>query len=156
MRLVVIVLIAFFVGGCVHWLYRDFMTGRAEREERDRLLQLVEDYVRAVSANDEVALENLTIGQANLDLSYDISHPRPDFSYPPLVATLRSAVATYGPAEVERFVVEAIGDTTAVGHLITSFADPRHPSERRHITNTGGEVLFKMQDGKWRISGTVL
>lgn len=82
------------------------MTGGAERQEHDRLLQLVEDYVRAVSANGQVALENLTICQANLDLSYDISHPRPDFCYPPLVATLRSAVATYGPAEVERHRVE--------------------------------------------------
>ncbi|TQK30179.1 hypothetical protein [Arthrobacter sp. SLBN-53] len=144
MHLVAIALIATLVGACTYWLYADIVTERAERRAHSSLLQVVEDYVTAVNGHDRKILESLTVGPMKADLPYDIISP------------IRVAAEAHGPAAVERFTVEAVGETTAIGYLVTSFADPRHSSERNHTTNISSEIVFKKDDGVWRISGTVL
>lgn len=156
MRTVLIALLAAFIGGISTWLYGDAMAERSASEEHTALKELTDDYIAAINNNDYEKLEQITIGQANIDLSYDISRPRPDFVSPPLLATLRAAVEWRGSAEIESFKVEALGDSVAVGYLLTSFPDPRHADRRSHLTNTSGQILFKKEDGVWRINGTVL
>ena len=144
MHLVAIALIAALVGACTYWLYADIVTERAERKAHSSLLRVVEGYVTAINSHDRKILERTTVGPMKVDVPYDIISP------------IRVAVEAHGPAAVENFTVEAVGETTAIGYLVTSFADPRLPPERSHITNISSEIVFKKEDGVWRISGTVL
>ena len=156
MHLVAIALISMLAGACTYWLCVDIAAERTERRRHALLLQLVEDYVAEVNDNDRKVPESLTIGRPIPILALDISNRGTDFSSPPLTAALRSAVDVHGAAIIEGFTVEAVGEATAIGHLITSFDDLRHPSERRQILRVAGEIVFKKEDGDWRISGTVL
>ena len=154
-HLVAIALISVLVGACTYWLYADIVTERVERKEHGALLRLVEELVSELN-DDQRVPEFSTIGNGNPHPSDDIGYRGADSTSPPLTAVLRSAVEMHGPAAIERFIVEAVGEMTAIGHLIASFTDPGHPSERGQNLRVAGEMVFKKEDGDWRISGTVL
>lgn len=156
MHLVAIALISMLAGACTYWLCVDIAAERTERRRHAFLLRLVEDYVAEVNDNDRKVPESLTIGRPKPPLALDIRDRGADFADPPLTAALRSAVDAHGPAAVEKFTVEAVGEAIAIGHLIASFSDLQHPSERGQLLRVAGEIVFKKEDGDWRISGTVL
>ena len=156
MKILIAVLLAAVTGGCAVWGYGEAMSNKSEDSLHATLRQLAEDFVDAANRGDREAMDQLTKGRAHYEVGFAFEQKLPDFIGPPLGASLISAAGIWGPAEVDQFRLEAVGERAALGDVATSFPGPSGESRRRVITNTGGYLIFVRDQNQWLITGTVV
>ena len=147
MKILIAVLLAAVTGGCAVWGYGEAMSNKSEDSLHATLRQLAEDFVDAANRGDREAMDQLTKGRAHYEVGFAFEQKLPDFIGP---------AGIWGPAEVDQFRLEAVGERAALGYVATSFPGPSGESRRRVITNTGGYLIFVRDQNQWLITGTVV
>jgi hypothetical protein len=118
------------------------------------LRQIAEDFVDAANRGDRAAMEALTEGSARYEVGFTFEQGLPDFINPPFGAMLIAVAKRRGPAEIDVFRLLAVGEDHALALVGTSFPPSAGETRRSMVTNTGGYLIFELEEGSWRIIGT--